>query len=264
MSTTTYTAHASVFVQLRGSGNVLPLIQAIGDQYMTEHPTVGLPLQLGGSARGYKSVLDGTTDIGMVSGAMAPAMTRLAHKQGQHLTTTPIARDGLYAIVQPSNPLRGLSLDQLAEVFAGRITDWSEFGGPKSAINVYVLPPSNGTYESWVQLVLRDKWPITLKAKIVFGSQIVSRVLADPQSIGFSSAAYADGRGVGVLAINGIEPDKANIGSRQYPLVRELSLVTRDKIRGEVTEFVRYCADAGKGQHIIASMGLVPIAAGKP
>lgn len=264
MSTMTYATHASVFVQLRGSGNVLPLIQAIGDQYMTEHPNVGLPLQFGGSARGYKSVLDGTTDIGMVSGLMDPALARLARNQGQHLTSTPIARDGLYAIVQPSNPVRGMSLDQLAQVFAGRITDWAEFGGPKGAINIYVLPPSNGTYESWVQLVLRDKWPITLKAKIVYGSQIVSRVLADPQSIGFSSAAYADGHGVGVLAIDGIEPDKANIDSQKYPLVRDLSLVTRDKPRGEVTEFIRYCSDAVKGQRIIASMGLVPITGGKP
>ena len=264
MSTTIYAAQASVFVQLRGSGNVLPLIQAIGDQYMTEHPNVGLPLQLGGSARGYKSVLDDTTDIGMVSGTMSAAMARLARKQGQRLTSTPIARDGLYAIVQPSNPVRALSLDQLAEVFAGRITDWSEFGGPKGAIKVYVLPPSNGTYESWVQLVLRDKWPITLKAEIVYGSQIVSRVLADPRSIGFSSAAYADGHGVGVLAIDGIEPDKANIGSRKYPLVRDLSLVTRDKTRAEGAAFVGYCADAGKGQRIIASMGLVPITGGNP
>ena len=264
MSTTTYTAHASAFVQLRGSGNVLPLIQAIGDQYMTEHPDVGLPLQLGGSARGYKSVLDGTTDIGMVSGAMSAAMTRTAHKQGQHVAMTPIARDGLYAIVQPSNAVRGLSLDQLANVFAGRVTDWSELGGAKGAINVYVLPPSNGTYESWVQLVLKDRWPITLKAKIVFGSQIVSRVLADPQAIGFSSAAYADGSGVGVLAIDGIAPDKANFSSQRYPLLRDLTLVTRDKTRAEVAEFVRYCADAGKGQRIIASMGLVPISGGKP
>ena len=263
MSTTTYIAHASVFVQLRGSGNVLPLIQAIGDQYMTENPDVGLPLQLGGSARGSKSVVDGTTDIGMVSGAMTAAMTRAAHKQGIQVATTPIALDGIYAIVQPSNPVRGLSLDQLAEVFAGRVTDWAELGGAKGAINVYVLPPSNGTYESWVQMVLKDKWPITLKAKIVYGSQIVGDVLADPRSIGFSSAAYADGSGVGVLAIEGIEPDKANISSRRYPLVRDLSLVTRGKTRGEVTEFLRYCADAGKGQRIIASMGLVPITGAK-
>ena len=88
-------------------------------------------------------------------------------------------------------------------------------------------------------------------------------MLADPRSIGFSSAAYADGSGVGVLAIEGIEPDKANISSRRYPLVRDLSLVTRGKTRGEVTEFLRYCADAGKGQRIIASMGLVPITGAK-
>ena len=259
MSTTTYAARASVFVQLRGSGNVLPLIQAIGDQYMTEHPDVGLPLQLGGSARGYKSIVDGTTDVGMVSGAMSVAMTRSAHKQGIQVATTPIARDAIYAIVQPSNPVRGLSLDQLADVFAGRVTDWSELGGAKGAINVYVLPPSNGTYESWVELVLKDKWPVTLKAKIVYGSQIVSAVLADPRSIGFSSAADADGSGVGVLASNGTEPDKANISARRYPLVRDLSLVTRTKTPGEVAAFVRYCADAGKGQRIIASMGLVPV-----
>lgn len=264
MSTTTYTSRASVFVQLRGSGNVLPLIQLIGDRYMTEHPDAGLPLQLGGSARGYKAVLDGTTDIGMVSGAMNHAMTRLASKQGLRLSTTPIARDGLYGIVQPSNPVRNLTREQLAEVFAGRIHDWSELGGDKGKINVYVLPPSNGTYESWVELVLQDKWPITLKAKIVFGSQIVSRVLADPQGIGFSSAAYADGSGVGVLSIDGVSPDKRNIASQRYPLVRDLSLVTREPARKEVAAFIRYCAAADKGQRLIEAAGHVPVTGGKP
>ena len=96
------------------------------------------------------------------------------------------------------------------------------------------------------------------------GAHYLPMDMADPQAIGFSSAAYADGSGVGVLAIDGIAPDKANFSSQRYPLLRDLTLVTRDKTRAEVAEFVRYCADAGKGQRIIASMGLVPISGGKP
>lgn len=263
MSTTTYQSRATVFVQLRGSGNVLPLIQSIGDRYMSENPEVGLPLQLGGSARGYKTVLDGTTDIGMVSGGIGHQMAKFARRQGMPFRTTPIAWDGMYAIVSPSNPVRDISLDRLAEVFAGRITDWSELGGGRGAIQVYVLPPTNGTYESWVQMVLRERWPITLKAKIVYGSQMVRNILQDTQSIGFSSAAYADDTGVGVLSVDGVEPDKESIRTQRYPLVRHLSLVTRENPGKEVAEFVRYCASPEHGQAIIAALGHVPVAGGK-
>jgi len=247
------------FIQLRGSSTVMKLMQRIGMQYMDEHPKVHLPLLGGGTTLGYKSALDGTTDIGMASGQMPSNIQIWAHKYKYKIEEVTIARDGLAAIVNPANPINDLTLEQLHDIFTGSITNWNALGKYSGPINVVSHDPQLGTYEPWKRQVA-GKDHITLKAKVITGmNPLIQAISTDPFAIGWVGTTFLNKEKVKPLAINGILPTYPNIKRGAYPIRNELQLLLRPNAQKEVREFVAYCLDAKKGQAIIKELGLVPV-----
>jgi phosphate transport system substrate-binding protein len=99
---------------------------------------------------------------------------------------------------------------------------------------------------------------VTLSAKVMDGKDIVAAIIKDPNGIGFSSPLNLINRPIKILSINDFLPSTENIQSGKYPIRRSLSLVTKLKIKPVVNEFIEYCLDPKKGQHIIKNLGLVP------
>lgn len=247
------------FIQLRGSTTVLKLMQQIGMQYMDEHPNIHLPLVGGGTAMGYKSALDGTSNIGMASGQMPPNIQVWARKHKLKIEEVTIASDGIAAIVNTANPINDLSLEQLHDVFTGNITSWNNVGKYSGPINVVSHDPQLGTYEPWKRQVA-GKDHITLKAKVVSGlSSLMHAIMSDPYAIGYVGTTFLDQVKVKPLSINGILPTYINIKERRYPISNQLQLLIKPTASKEVKDFVAYCLNENTGQAIIKKMGLVPI-----
>lgn len=247
------------FIQLRGSTTVMKVIQKIGSQYMDENPNIRLPLIGGGTVMGYKSVLDGSSTMGMASGQMPANISLWADKNKLTLESYSIAKDGIAAIVNNANPINDLSLDQLHDIFTGKITNWSALGKYSGAINVISHDPQLGTYEHWKRQVA-GKEHITLKAKVVTNlPDLLQAMTTDPYAIGYVGTTFLNKAKVKPVAINGFMPSYQNILDGNYPIRNELQLLTRPSPSKEVKEFIAYCLSAQKGQAIIQEMGLVPM-----
>jgi phosphate transport system substrate-binding protein len=247
------------YIQLRGSSTVLRIMQSIGLQYMDEHPDVRLPLVGGGTSVGYKSVLDGSCDIGMASGQCSPEIDVWAEKNKYAYEAVTIAVDGIAAIVNPANPIADLSLDQLHDIFTGKITSWSQVGKHSGLINVVSHNPQLGTYDPWKRQVAGKDY-ITLRATVVSGHQELFRLIsADKNAIGYVSATFLKNATVKAVAINGYLPSYQNIKSESYPVRNPLQLLTRPSPSAEIKGYLAYCLDVNKGQALIKSAGLVPV-----
>lgn len=247
------------FIQLRGSSTVLRLMQSIGSHYMTEHPEVHLALVGGGTSVGYKSLLDGTCDVGMASGQIPPEITVWAEKNKFTYEPVIIAEDGIAAIVNPANPITELSLDQLHDIFTGKLTSWSQVGRYSGSINVISHNPQLGTYEPWKRMVAGEDH-ITLQAKIVNGHQELFRMLAaDKDAISYVNSTFLKIGNVKALSINGFLPSYQNIKSKNYPICNTLKLLTKTSLTPEVKAFLAFCLDINKGQALVKNAGLVPV-----
>jgi len=260
MTTPSFSSTATTFVQLRGSDTVLALIKPIAYQYMKDFPKVGIPTMAGGTLRGYKTAMDGTTDIGMVSGGISPELAKWARKQKIKIQTIPIAYDALAVIVHPSSQVENLTLEQLQDIFTGQISDWKQLGLNEGPIQVYTQSPNRGSFESWRTIVLEDKATITPKAKTKDGLDIISSVAQDRNGIGFTSPVNVVGKPVKIIAINDFHPHVEQIQTEKYPIRRSLSLVALSKLQPPTQAFIDYCLAPNKGQAIIQKIGLVPIA----
>jgi len=235
------------------------MMQSIALAYMKANPSIGLPLVGGGTTRGYKSAIDGTTDIGMVSGTMESDLAKWAAKQNIKLRQTDIAYDGLAIFVHPSNKLTNLTLTQLKDVFAGNIQRWDDLGFANGSIQVYSQNQNRGSFETLRNSVLKNKEKVTARARVVDGLDMATAVANDPKAIGFSSLFIAQRPDLKILSISGVLPAQENIQNNKYPLKRALSLVTKTERKELVQKFIDYCTSPSGGQKIIAELGLVTL-----
>ena len=247
------------YLQCRGSDTVLTINQKVAAEYMREYPSIRLPLLGGGTSRGYKCVLDKTTDIGLASSPMSQDMQKWAKKQPVQINETLLGYDGLAAIVHPSNPLTNLSLNQLHDVFTGKVTEWKTLGWDKGGtIHVYSQDPGRGGYEPWKRIVAGENNFITLKATVINGSIIYKSVQEDPAAIGYVGVLTANKMNSKILSVNGVAPTQESIHEGTYPIRRELLLITAKGIDNpEVDRFLAYCQHPEKGQAIVEKMGVV-------
>ena len=259
MSTSSKDSKDLHFILLRGSTTVLKVMQQIGLQYMEEYPNIHLPLLGGGSAIGYKTVLDSTCAIGMASGQIPPNIQLWAHKHKIPLEEFPIASDGLVAIVNRANPISDLTSDQLRGIFTGNISNWNMVGKFTGPIHVVSHDPQLGTYEPWKRQVA-GKDHITLKAKVINNlKDLTDSITSDPHAIGYVGTTFLNAEKVKPLSINGIFPSYDNIKKRLYPIGNNLLLLTKGPPNKEIRHFIEYCLNPNKGQAIVKKMGLVPI-----
>jgi len=182
----------------------------------------------------------------------------------RNLRYIPVAWDALVFIVNPANPVNGLSPQQLQDIYEGRVTGWKALGGPDLPIKSYISTPVGmaGIGESLAKYVLAGKWPQTTanssmqSASVALWEQMVEKTPEGFASTGFDSAQK---RHVKMLAVNGVAPTKAAIISGRYPYKRQLWLVTTADAKPEVNAFIKFALSA-KGQELIAANGVPPLA----
>lgn len=240
---TTGTAAASdtsVAVQIRGSTTLLPIVQRVGEVYMSERPEVRIVISGGGTARGYKAILDGTADIAMASGVVPDDIANENERKGIKLHSTTVSYDTIVAVVHPSNAINNLSLKQLKNIFTGRIDNWKDVGGKNAAIEVFVGPPSGGITDTWKRLILGEDDTYTPSGIVMSNAQRSEQVAAHPRAITFLTVATLSHPNLKILKVNGIAADADTVRDGRYPLRAPLMLVTTDKPSEAAKDFIKY------------------------
>ncbi len=224
-------------------------------------------LQSHGSGTSFPSLARGAAQIGMSSRPIKEQEEIFMGMAGYRDMRAPgkehvVALDGLLAIVSPQNPLASISIDDLAKVFAGAISDWSAFGLPPGPINVYARDAQSGTYDTFNSLVLNPAGrKLSPNAKrFESNADLSDEVAADPQGIGFTGIAYQ--RNSKVLAISsscGLEqsPSVFGVKTEEYPLSRRLYLYTTRSLSSPHGKKLLAFALSDEAQDIILDVGFI-------
>lgn len=229
---------------------------------------VGIEIKAHGSTTGFKSLIDDKTDIAMSSRPIKHEENLdliinhgdMTNAESEHI----IALDGLAIVVHPDNPLKQITVAQLADIFSGKIKNWSQIGGNNKAIQLYARDDQSGTFDTFKSLILK-KYDKKLGAAKRFESnaELVEQVSNDPDAIGFSGLAYAQKNMIlAVSAEQGLPsliPHQFSISSEDYPLSRRLFLYA-NKLKSSnphIREFIDFSVSFS-GQQIAESVNFIP------
>lgn len=256
-------------IQVKGSDTMVNLGQAWAEKYMERNPGSFVAVTGGGSGTGLSSLISGTCDIAMSSRNIKEKEIALAKGKGIIPTEFKVALDGLAVVVNPKNAVTKLTLTQLADIFAGRIRNWKELGGPDEKIVVLSREVNSGTHVYFKEHVLRQNDPnskeeFASSALMLSSSQaIADEVAGNTAAIGYYGMGYvsAKQKPVAVARDAGsayIEPTVQNVVSGAYPISRPLLLYTNGEPKGPVKKFLDF-ALSKEGQEIVLATDFVPV-----
>ncbi|WNY24595.1 PstS family phosphate ABC transporter substrate-binding protein [Methanolapillus millepedarum] len=247
-------------VLISGSTTVLPLIQVLSENYMVDHTDM-IIVKGGGSGSGIAELIDKTNDIAMSSRKINDKELANAQSNGIEPVETIIAMDGITIIVNPSNPVNSLTLDQLQKIYTGEITNWNQVGGSDMKIAAIARDSASGTQEYFKEAVLHNN---SFRSDTITQSAtgaVTQEVSQNANAIGFIGAAYQDSR-VKTLGINvngtDVYPTETNILTGTYPLSRPLYLYTTQTPSNATTNFINYVMNPD-GQAVVKEVGYAPV-----
>ncbi len=217
-------AGAAGTLKMAGSTSVQPLAEKLAGDFMKACPAVKVEVAGGGSGVGVTSAYNMTADIGNVSRDLSSA----EKSKMPELKGTRIAVDGVALVVNPEVELPTLSLAQAKDIFAGKITNFKEVGGPDAPIVVVTREEGSGTRDFFQEKVMgKDK--ITEKALVQQSNgQVRTTVASTPNSIGYVSFGFVDST-IKPVALDNVPPTAENVLNNTYPLWRYFNMVTRGK-----------------------------------
>ena len=236
-----------------GSTTVQPLAEKLAEAFMARHPKVEIIVQGGGSSVGVKSAGEGTVDVGAASREIKDS----EREKYPDLVVHTIAYDGVAVVVHPEVPIDGLTMEQVRDIFAGKITNWKEVGGPDKPIVVVSREEGSGTRACFEEMVMgKEGPPITERAILQPSNGAVRTTVATtPYSIGYLSFGFLDPSIKG-LALDGVEPTVENVVAGKYPVVRPLNLLTKGKPTGVVKAWLDFILSE-EGQKIVVEEGYI-------
>jgi len=242
---------------VQGSTTVLPIAQAAAEVFMQNNPEVNISVRGGGSGNGIAALIDGICDIADASRPMKVKEILLCQKKGISPVPHIVAMDGIAVIVHPSNPVQGLSMEQIKDIYTGKITNWKELGGKDQKIVVVSRDSSSGTFETFEKIVLKGK-KIIPEALAQASNKTVATIVATTKgAIGYVGLGYLSST-VKALPVNGITPEQATVVSGKYPISRPLYMYTNGAPQGIAKDFLEFICSK-EGQKIVEKQGFVPL-----
>lgn len=224
-------------IQLTGSTTLLPSMQRAAEAYMARHASRIVINGGCGTARGYKALLDGTTDVAMASGPAADEVAAQAAARGLAFQATVVGHDAILQLVHAANPVASLSLQQLGDIFTGRVDNWRSVGGPDAPIAVLVGPPGGGISRSWHALVLGADDTLTPQRRVMAAEERLAHIAAHRFAVTYVADSAALGPRVRTLRVNGMASTSAH-----YPLHATMQLVTLGAASAPAARFIAHAA----------------------
>lgn len=255
-------------IQLKGSDTMVNLGQAWAEKFMKENPSASVAVTGGGSGTGIAALLNGTTDIAECSRSIKEKEIATAEESGIEPLEHIVAFDGIAVVVHPSNPVSELTIEQLADIFTGRVTNWSELGGNDEEIVVLSREVNSGTHVYFKEHVLnggneKGTEEYTSTALLMPSSQgIADEVAGNTKAIGYYGMGYISpaqkALKVSKNGASGELPSNENVLSGKYPISRPLFMYTNGAPTGLVKEFMDFVFSA-EGQKIVGELDFVPV-----
>lgn len=234
-------------ITMAGSTAFQPFAEKLAEQYMMTHPEVSITVQGGGSALGVQTALSGTAQIGMADLVKLPA-------EADALKSLIVARDGIAVVVNPVNTLSALTMDQIRDIFNGKINNWKQVGGADHPIAVVSREAGSGTRSSFEQIVGEVK--LTDNALIQNANGTVRETVAkDANAIGYVSHGLISER-IKAETVEGVPCTEAAIMAGTYKLVRPIFLLTKADASPACNAFLDYILSP-EGQGLIHQNGLI-------
>jgi phosphate transport system substrate-binding protein len=268
-ATSVFAASGKNSIQVKGSDTMVNLGQAWAEKYMEENPQEFLAVTGGGSGTGISSLISGTTDIAMSSRNIKDKEISLAKEKGINPYEIKVALDGLAVVANLKNPVSKLTIEQLAQIFTGKITNWKEGGGEDKKIVILSREVNSGTHVYFKEHVLRrgdpnGKEEFAPSALLLSSSQaIADEVAGNPAAIGYYGMGYISNKQKAIMVAKDEKseyeaPSIENVVNGKYPISRPLFLYTNGSPKGLVKKFIDFCLSK-KGQEIVLETDFVPI-----
>jgi len=241
-----------------GSTTVGPIAKAFAEYYMGKHKDVNITVSESGSGNGAKSLINAACDVATMSRPMKNSEKKAAQDAGVLAIEHIVAMDGIAMIVHPSNPRGDLTMDQIRDIYTGKITNWKELGGQDQKIVVISRDTNSGTYETFESMVLKGDKLKSGAEYVGSNGAIRQRVMSTEAAIGYVGLAFTEG--VKALQVNGIVPTPETVTGKTYPIARPLFMYTngRPKEGTALYDFVNL-SNTAEGKKIIDDTGFVSL-----
>jgi phosphate transport system substrate-binding protein len=243
---------------IKGSTTVLPITMKAIETYKSVKPNVSISVDGSGSGNGINALLEGSTDIANSSREMKKEEYAKAEKSGMKIKEIAVALDMVVPIVNPSNPVKSLTTEQLKGIYTGEITNWKQVGGKDDKIVVVSRETSSGTYEYWNEDILK-KADVRKDSLLQASNGAVVNVIANnKKAIGYVGFGYL-GKSVKAIVVNGIPATLANGKTKKFPMSRYLYVYVNEKNYSQPSkDFVAYLLSSA-GQKIVSEAGFIPL-----
>jgi phosphate transport system substrate-binding protein len=256
-------------LQIKGSDTMVNLGQAWAEAYMKQNPGTSIAVTGGGSGTGISAMVNNTCDIAEVSREMKESEITLVESKGFTPKKIIVALDGLAVVVNPANKISELTIDQLADVFTGKIKNWKELDGRDAKIVLLSREVNSGTHVYFKEHVLRHgnaegKEEFAPEALLLSSSQaIADEVSQNLDAIGYYGMGYITTKEKALKIAKeknapAISPTMDNVISGAYPISRPLLMYSKGEPRGLVKSFIDYVLSPA-GQEIVKKLDFVPV-----
>jgi phosphate transport system substrate-binding protein len=248
-------------ITVDGSTTVGPIAKAFREHYKRLHPEVTISVGESGSGNGAKSLVNGTCDVATMSRFMKDNEWRVASEKTPPVQPVAhvVAVDGIAIVVHPSNPISGLTLQQVHDIYAGKINNWKELGGPDRNIVRISRDTNSGTFETFENLVMKGEKIDASTEKVGSNGAVRQGVQSTPAAIGYVGLGFVD-RTLKALPVDGVDATPRTVAMGTYPIARPLFFFTNGypKLGTHLHAFVTLHLTR-EGQEIIESIGFIPV-----
>lgn len=235
-----------------GSTTLLPIAEISGEMFAKQNPGVKVLVSGLGSSAGIESVSRGSSDIGTSSRDLK------GEEENLGLVDTAVAKDAIAVIVNPANPVTGLTSDQVRAIFSGKIKNWSEVGGEDQAIGLVNRDEASGTREAFSKILMKDT-PFDRSAAVLPGTGQVRSVVAEaPGAIGYISYGFVNDS-VRAIKVDGVLPSEETILSGTYPIQRTLHFFTMGEPSPLAQRYIDFVLSDAVQNDIVTAAGFTPI-----
>ena len=256
-------------VENMGSDTLVNLALAWAETYMGRYPDVRISVTGGGSGTGIAALINGTADLANASRAMKEEEIKAAQANGATPQEFTVARDAIAVVAHPSNPVDGLTLQQISDIYTGRFTNWSQLGGEDRPIVLLSRESNSGTYVYFLENVIRlgDKGsgllfsPDTLLMPSSEG--ISAEIRQNPNAIGYDGLGYVTpDQKMLPVAVDAhspyVIPSVETVNNGLYPISRPLYMYTAGEPTGLIKDYLDWVR-SDDGQVLVLELGFVPL-----
>lgn len=238
-------------VSTDGSTSMEKVIGALGEAFMNDNKDITFTYNPTGSSAGITAVKEGRCDIGLSSRALKD------EEKQSGLTETILAYDGIAIIVHPSNPVNDLSLENIAKIYTGEITNWKDIGGSDAEIVLIGREAGSGTRDGF-ESITGTKDACKYRQELTSTGDVITTVSGNPNAIGYASLASVK-ETVKAVSVDSVLPSEATVKDGSYKVQRPFVLVTKTdtKLSESAQKFFDYATSSAAGETIKAA-GVVP------